>query len=74
MDATNGKPEDDIAEQLRRLQDELDSLKTAMLNTGKLEAQSAAAGLEAYARENPRAVLAGAVGIGVLLGLLLRRH
>ncbi len=64
----------DLAAQLRRLQDDLDAIKETLKEAGKREAQSAVAGVEAYARENPRAVLAGAVGAGVLLGLLLRRR
>lgn len=72
--AATDQPDADLAAQLRRLQDDLDAIKQTLKETGKREAQSAVAGIEAYARENPRAVLAGAVGAGVLLGLLLRRH
>ena len=65
-------PADDLAAQMRRLQDDLDSIKETLKDAGKREAQSAVANVEGYARDNPRTVLAGAVGIGVLLGLLLR--
>jgi len=72
---------DDLAAQLRRLQTDLDAIKETLKQAGKREAQSALrdaqsamSGAEAYARANPNAVIAGAVGVGVLLGLLLRRH
>jgi ElaB/YqjD/DUF883 family membrane-anchored ribosome-binding protein len=72
---------DDLAAQLRRLQADLDAIKETLKQTGKREAQgalrdaqSAMSSAEAYARANPNAVIAGAVGVGVLLGLLLRRH
>ncbi|HWK96566.1 MAG TPA: hypothetical protein VNR39_14205 [Pseudolabrys sp.] len=72
---------DDLAAQLRRLQADFDAIKETLKQTGKREAhsamrdaQSAISGAEAYARANPNAVIAGAVGVGVLLGLLLRRH
>jgi ElaB/YqjD/DUF883 family membrane-anchored ribosome-binding protein len=72
---------DDLAAQLRRLQADLDAIKETLKQTGKREAQSALrdaqsamSSAEAYARANPNAVIAGAVGVGVLLGLLLRRH
>ena len=38
------------------------------------ESESIVRDLEAYARKNPYQVLAGALGLGVLLGLLLRRR
>lgn len=72
---------DDLAAQFRRLQADLDAIKEALTQTGKREAQSAMheaqsamSRAEAYARANPNAVIAGAVGVGILLGLLLRRH
>lgn len=72
---------DDLAAQLRRLQADLDAIKETLKQTGKREAQSALhdaksamSSAEAYARANPNAVIAGAVGVGILLGLLLRRH
>jgi ElaB/YqjD/DUF883 family membrane-anchored ribosome-binding protein len=68
---------DEIAAQLRRLQDDLATLKETMAGVGKKaegEAKSMLAGAEAFARDNPRAVLAGAVGLGLVLGLLLRRN
>ena len=40
----------------------------------KKETQSVLADLEAFARENPRYVLGGALGLGLVLGLMLRRH
>ena len=65
---------DDLAAQLRRLQADLDAIKETLKQTGKREAQSAISGVEAYARDNPHAVIAGAVGVGLLLGFMLRRH
>jgi ElaB/YqjD/DUF883 family membrane-anchored ribosome-binding protein len=38
------------------------------------EARSAIADVEAFARQNPQYALGGALGVGVLLGLLLKRH
>lgn len=40
----------------------------------KQDTQSVIADLETFARQNPRYVLGGALGLGVVLGLLLRRH
>jgi ElaB/YqjD/DUF883 family membrane-anchored ribosome-binding protein len=68
---------DEIAAQLRRLQDDLATLKETMAGVGKKaehETKSMVARAEAFARENPRTVLAGAIGFGLVLGLLLRRH
>ncbi|KQZ02103.1 hypothetical protein ASD45_15485 [Pseudolabrys sp. Root1462] len=72
---------DDLAAQLRRLQADLDAIKETLKQAGKREAhsamhdaKSAMSNAEAYVRANPNAVIAGAVGVGVLLGLLLRRH
>ena len=56
-------PADDLAAQMRRLQDDLDSIKETLKDAGKREAQSAVANVEGYARDNPRTVLAGAVGL-----------
>lgn len=63
---------DDIVAQLKKLQADLDQLKNTLKDAGKREAQSAVSSVEAYARDNPRAVIAGAVGVGLLLGLMLR--
>ena len=43
-------------------------------DNAKQDAQSALADLETFVRQNPRYVLGGALGLGVVLGLLLRRH
>ncbi|MFA6266259.1 MAG: hypothetical protein WC670_11175 [Pseudolabrys sp.] len=67
-------PSEDLTAQLRRLQGDLDAIKETLKQTGRREAQSAIDNVEAYARDNPRTVIAGAVGLGVLLGLMLRRH
>jgi ElaB/YqjD/DUF883 family membrane-anchored ribosome-binding protein len=40
----------------------------------KQDTQSVIADLEAYARKNPYQVLAGALGLGVILGLFFRRR
>jgi len=75
-DAATGAA-DEVAAQLCRLQDDLATLKETMVGVGKRaegEAKSMVARAEAFARENPRTVLAGAVGLGLVLGLLLRRH
>ena len=40
----------------------------------KHEAQTAIASLENFARQYPRYGLGGALGVGLVLGLLLRRH
>lgn len=45
-----------------------------MAQHAKERVQPAIGDLEAYIRDNPRAVIGGALGIGVLLGLFLRRH
>ncbi|RDV03340.1 hypothetical protein [Undibacter mobilis] len=78
---SNQAQPDDLAAQLRRLQADLDAIKDTLKQAGKREAQSAMreaqsamSSVEAYARANPNALIAGAVGVGVLLGLLLRRH
>ena len=65
---------DDLAAQLRRLQDDLSALKETMSKGAKAEASSVVADLEDFARKNPGAVLGGAIGLGVVLGLLLRRR
>ena len=65
---------DDLAAQLRRLQDDLSALKETMSKGAKAEANSVVADLEDFARKNPGAVLGGAIGLGVVLGLLLRRR
>jgi ElaB/YqjD/DUF883 family membrane-anchored ribosome-binding protein len=80
----NGAAED-IAAQLRRLQDDLAALKETLANVTKSAAEEAAesarqqarsvvADAEDFARKNPRAVLGGAVALGFALGLMLRRH
>ena len=43
-------------------------------DNAKREAQSVIADLETFARQNPRYVLGGALGLGVVLGLMLRRR
>ena len=43
-------------------------------DNAKQEAQSVMADLETFARQNPRYVLGGALGLGVVMGLLLRRR
>ena len=40
----------------------------------KQDAQAAIADLETFARQNLRCVVGGALGVGLVLGLLLRRH
>ena len=40
----------------------------------KKETQSVIADLETFARQNPRYVLGGALGLGLVLGLMLRRR
>ena len=40
----------------------------------KQNARAAIADLEAYAKQNLRCVVGGALGAGLVLGLLLRRH
>ena len=40
----------------------------------KQNAQAAIADLETYAKQNLRCVVGGALGVGLVLGLLLRRH
>lgn len=94
MDAATGHPNDDVAAQLGRLQDELNAIKETIAAThhescncaacaeeaGKMaehakeQVKSAIGDLETYVRDNPRVVIGGALGVGVLLGLLLRRH
>jgi ElaB/YqjD/DUF883 family membrane-anchored ribosome-binding protein len=93
---------DEIAAQIRRVQDDLNAIKDTIANFGKTsreeasgaasrigaaakdaagefagnarqDAQSKIDAFEDYARKNPNHVLAGALGIGVLLGLLLGR-
>ena len=46
----------------------------AFADEAKKETQSVVADLEAFARENPRYVLGGALGVGLVLGLMLRRR
>jgi ElaB/YqjD/DUF883 family membrane-anchored ribosome-binding protein len=65
---------DDLATQLHRLQDDLNTIKETMSKGAKAEANSVIADLEDFARKNPGAVVGGAVGLGVVLGLLLRRR
>lgn len=77
MSASEQATGEDLAAQLRRLQDDLDAIKDSMAGLGAEaghKARSAVADIEIFGREHPRAVLAGAVGFGLILGLLLRRH
>jgi ElaB/YqjD/DUF883 family membrane-anchored ribosome-binding protein len=81
MSAADQVADEDLTAQLRRLQDDFETLKQTMAGLGENlgqkaghEAQSKVAAAEAFARDNPRTVLAGAVGLGLVLGLLLRRH
>lgn len=93
---------DEVAAQIRRVQDDLNTIKDTIANFGKTsraeasdaasrigaaakdaagefagnarqDAQSKIDAFEDYARKNPNHVLAGALGIGVVLGLLLGR-
>ena len=43
-------------------------------DSARQQAQSVIADLEVFARQNPRYVLGGALGLGVVLGLMLRRR
>jgi ElaB/YqjD/DUF883 family membrane-anchored ribosome-binding protein len=43
-------------------------------DSAKKQTQSVLADLETFARKNPRYVLGGAVGIGLVLGLIMRRR
>ena len=43
-------------------------------DSARKEARSAIADAEAFARKNPGVVLGGALGLGLVLGLLLRRR
>jgi ElaB/YqjD/DUF883 family membrane-anchored ribosome-binding protein len=81
MSATDQAADENLAAQLRRLQGDFDALKQTMAGLGENlskkaegEAKSMLAEAEAFARDNPRTVLAGAVGLGLVLRLLLRRH
>ncbi|HEY0223605.1 MAG TPA: hypothetical protein VGC38_03745 [Pseudolabrys sp.] len=94
---------DDLAVELRRLQDDLKTVKDTIANFGttsraeaagaasriRATAKEAAAGLagnakqdahsllaefEDYARRNPQYVVGGAIGLGLVLGLFLRRR
>jgi len=86
---------DDLAAQIRRLQDDLNAIKNSLAGkesnaacscaacaeeAGKLaqhakhQAQSAIADVETFARQHPAYVVGGALGAGLLLGLLMRRH
>jgi ElaB/YqjD/DUF883 family membrane-anchored ribosome-binding protein len=94
---------DDLAAELRRLQDDLNAVKDTIANFGetsraeaagaasrihatakeaaagladnaKQDAHSLLAELEDYARQNPQYVVGGAIGLGLLLGLFLRRR
>ena len=94
---------DDLAAEIRRLQDDLNAIKYTLANFGETSqaeaagaasrigatAKEAAAGLadnakkdaysllaeiEDYARQNPRYVVGGAIGLGLVLGLFLRRR
>lgn len=94
MDATGADGADDVAAQLRRLQDELKAVKETIANIGektfdpgrcaadagklaqaaKDEVHSTMAALEDYARKNPAYAVGGALGLGVILGILLGRR
>jgi ElaB/YqjD/DUF883 family membrane-anchored ribosome-binding protein len=98
-----GSASDDLAAQLRQLQDDLAAIQSTVGGFGRAasaeaaeaasrigaagadaarqfaygarqQANSALGDFEDFARKNPTAVLGGAVGLGVILGLLLRRH
>lgn len=43
-------------------------------DNAKKETQSVMADVETFVRQNPRYVLGGALGLGLVLGLTLRRH
>ncbi len=45
-----------------------------MVQHAKEQMKSAMTGIEGYLRDNPRVVIGSALGVGVLLGILLRRH
>jgi len=93
---------DDLAAQIKRVQDDLNAIKDTIAGFGqtsrdeatgaasrigavakdaageyadtmKQDAQSTIDAFEAYARKNPHVVLGGALGLGVVLGLLLGR-
>lgn len=98
-----GAAGDDLAAQLRELQDSIGSIQETVTGFGRAataeageaasrigaagadaarefaagarqQANSAVADFEDFARKNPRFVLGGALGLGVVLGLMMRRH
>lgn len=76
LKATASQAGGTIAELRQRVEKRLEETKKVMSEREKAfveKAKEAKATAEAYARENPWAALAIAAGIGLLLGLLLRR-